>query len=324
MFCSHLMHNFIYQSGRAPFNAKKAGKNAMFRAIRAGDYVFYDDYWSHISMSAKKLVLSMLHVDPSARVSAEEALNSEWMLTEDDDLRRKSLDKGLAEIISFNARRKLKGAMSAILVAVSGKFWNIETSAFSREEMHGSETAVDGSCKDCEEQSKDDSPPTFDKLYNLDSKIQEGVQATVWQGTSTATEKTYAIKVVEREDLTQAEDAAVLNEVSILRSLRHKHIIPLLDFFETPETFYLVMEKCNGGDVLDRVADIEQYSEKDACQLSRGLLQAVQYIHKRGIAHRDLKVRILICLYNTLVVLSFVSSLPLYPITYWLASKPIT
>lgn len=89
--------------------------------------------------------------------------------------------------------------------------------------------------------------------------------------------------------LSQSEDAAVLNEVSILKSLSHKHIVPLLDFFETPSTFYLVMEKCNGGDVLDRVASIEQYTEKDACQFSKGLLEAVQYMHKRGIAHRDLK-----------------------------------
>ena len=100
----------------------------------------------------------------------------------------------------------------------------------------------------------------------------------------------FVVKVVEREGLTLAEDASVLNEVSILKSLRHKHIVPLLDFFETPECFYLVMEKCNGGDVLDRVVEIEQYSEKDACQLSRGLLQAVQFMHARGIAHRDLKV----------------------------------
>lgn len=173
------------------------------------------------------------------------------------------------------------------MVAVGGKFWNIETSAFAREDMHGSETAVDGSCRSCE---ADSAPPTFDGLYHLDTKLQEGVQATVWQGTSVETEKTYAIKVVEREGLSLAEDASVLNEVSILKSLRHKHIVPLLDFFETPECFYLVMEKCNGGDVLDRVAEIEQYSEKDACQLSRGLLQAVQFMHARGIAHRDLKV----------------------------------
>lgn len=77
---------FMLLAGRAPFDAKKGGKDAMFRAIRAGDYVFYDDYWGNISMSAKKLVLSMLHVDPKARMTAQEALSSEWMLAKDDTL----------------------------------------------------------------------------------------------------------------------------------------------------------------------------------------------------------------------------------------------
>eukprot|EP00571_Detonula_confervacea_P007545 CAMPEP_0172318108 /NCGR_PEP_ID=MMETSP1058-20130122/33867_1 /TAXON_ID=83371 /ORGANISM="Detonula confervacea, Strain CCMP 353" /LENGTH=732 /DNA_ID=CAMNT_0013032843 /DNA_START=242 /DNA_END=2440 /DNA_ORIENTATION=+ len=287
---------FMLLSGRAPFNAKKNGKNAMFRAIRAGDFVFYDDYWGNISMSAKKLVLSMLQVDPTARMAAQEALSSEWMLTKDDNLRRKSLDKSLAEIISFSARRKLKGAIGAVMWTVGTKFWNIDTAAIWREDLNNSDNsvrAVDGDCKNADKQS-DESPPTFDKLYQLDSKLQEGVQATVWQGhriapLSIETEKTYAIKVIGRESLDQAEDASVLNEVSILKSLRHKNIVPLLDFFETPECFYLVMEKCNGGDVLDRVTSIDQYSEKDACQFSKGLLQAVQFMHERGIAHRDLK-----------------------------------
>lgn len=56
----------------------------------------------------------------------------------------------------------------------------------------------------------------------------------VWQGTSVETKKSYAIKVVDRTGLSQAEDGAVLNEVAILKSLRHKHIVPLLDFFEDP------------------------------------------------------------------------------------------
>lgn len=279
---------FMLLSGRAPFSAKKGGKNAMFRAIRAGDFVFYDDYWEFVSMSARKLVLGMLRVDPNARMSAKEALESEWMLTKDDNLRRKSLDKSLAEIISFNARRKLRGAIGAVMYAVGTKFWNIDTAAVWREDLH-SDRAVDGGCEKRNEEQEAVSVPTFEKMYNLECKLQEGVHATVWQGTSFSTEMTYAVKVIERESLSQAEDAAVLNEVSILRSLRHKNIVPLLDFFETPDCFYLVMEKCDGGDVLDRVADIEHYSEKDACQFSKGLLLAVQFMHERGIAHRDLK-----------------------------------
>jgi len=280
---------FMLLSGRAPFNAKKGGKNAMFRSIRAGDFVFYDDYWSHISMSAKKLVLSMMHVDPSARVTAQEALDSDWMMTKDDDLRRKSLDKSLAQIISFNARRKLKGAIGAVMYAVGGKFWDIDTTAIWREDLHDSVKAVDGDHEEVTAETAVVLPPTFNNLYRLKSKLQEGLVATVWEGMSVEKEKTYAIKVIERASLSQAEDAAVLNEVSILKSLRHKNIIPLRDFIEEPDCFYIIMHKCDGGDVLDRVASIEQYSEMDACQFSLGLLQAVQFMHERGIAHRDLK-----------------------------------
>lgn len=83
----------------------------MFYKIRAGDYVFYDQFWGHISLEARRLVMSMLQVDPRQRVSAEEALRSDWILTDDSVLRRSSLEVGLKEIVSFQARRKLKGAI---------------------------------------------------------------------------------------------------------------------------------------------------------------------------------------------------------------------
>ena len=267
------------QSGRPPFNAKKHGKNAMFRAIRAGDFVFYDDDWSHISVSAKKLILGLLQVDPRSRLTAREALDSEWMLTKDDVLRRKSLEKGRAEIESSRggARRKLKGAISAVMYAVGWKSWNIDTAAIWREDLRAdTEGAVIGDPSDAAAGDDDDAiavTPTFDGLYRLDRRLQVGQCATVWEGSSIETGRAHAIKVIKREGLTQLEDAAVMNEVSILRSLRHRNIVPLLDYFETPDRFCLVMEKCNGGDVLERIANIEHYTEKDACQFSKGLLE---------------------------------------------------
>lgn len=64
------------------------------------------------------------------------------------------------------------------------------------------------------------------------------------------------------------------------------------------------MEKCNGGDVLDRICNIKQYSEKDARELSKGLLEAVEFMHSRGIAHRDLKVSS--CFYMQLISCNYV------------------
>jgi hypothetical protein len=247
----------------------------MFRAIRAGDFAFCDDYWSHVSMSARKLVLGLLQVLPRLRLTPREALDSEWMQTRDDVLRRRSLVKGLAEIASFRARRKLKGAISAVMYAVGGRFWNVETAAIWREDMR-TEGAVIHDLSDSTASGDDTvaaANTTFDGLYRLDRRLQEGQCATVWEGRSIETGRAHAIKVIKREGLTQLEDAAVMNEVSILRSLRHRNIVPLLDFFETPDRFCLVMEKCNGGDVLERVASIDQYTEQDACQFSKGFLE---------------------------------------------------
>ena len=240
-------------SGRAPFNIEREGRNKMLYRIRSGDFVFRDEHWGHVGMKARKLVLSMMQMDPKARVSAEEALRSEWMLSKDEELRRSSLEKSLKEIVCFQARRKLKGAIGAVMYAVGGAFWNIETTAIWRENLHGSDSAVNGDVpqssalmrgkkrEDGFDSPYPSTPPTFEQLYRIDAKLRVGKHATIWRGTSTETDDTYAIKIVDRKNLSPADEASVLNEVAILKCLRHRHILPLLDFFEEPVRFLLVI-----------------------------------------------------------------------------------
>lgn len=211
--------------------------------------MFYNSYWKHISLKARKLVLSMMQVDPKKRVSAKEALESEWIMSEDIDLRRLSLEASLREIISFNARRKLKGAIGAVMVAAGAKFWDISTAAIWREDLMDSEKAIFGECKTEQSSTSDKAeaspyptkPPTFESLYHLDTKLETSPNETLWQGTSLETEKVYTIKVVDRLKQSLAEEGAVLNEVAILKSLRHKHIVNLLDFFEEPVRVSLLL-----------------------------------------------------------------------------------
>lgn len=51
------------------------------------------------------------------------------------------------------------------------------------------------------------------------------------------------------------------------------------------------MELCSGGELFDRLTAQagKRYSERDAVGLVRQMCQAVAYIHKKNIAHRDLK-----------------------------------
>ena len=92
-----------------------------------------------------------------------------------------------------------------------------------------------------------------------------------------------------RKDLPPNDDAAVFDEVSILTSLRHRYICPLIDFFDEKECYFLVMELMAGGDLFDRIGHKKSYDEKDARDLCRKMLEAVKFIHENCVAHCDMK-----------------------------------
>lgn len=46
-----------------------------------------------------------------------------------------------------------------------------------------------------------------------------------------------------------------------------------------------------GGELFDRIVEKGSYTEKDAADLIRQVLEAVDYMHEQGVVHRDLKVR---------------------------------
>jgi len=74
--------------------------------------------------------------------------------------------------------------------------------------------------------------------------------------------------------------------------LGHPNIVRLHEYFETPDKIYLVMEICNGGELLDRLhRQVEQrYTERVACKLVHTMLGAIRYCHEHNIVHRDLKL----------------------------------
>lgn len=63
----------------------------------------------------------------------------------------------------------------------------------------------------------------------------------------------------------------------------------MVDFYEEEEAFYIVMELMSGGNVYDRLAQRSHYSECDARNLIKRLLEAVETLHKKNIVHKDIK-----------------------------------
>ena len=79
-----------------------------------------------------------------------------------------------------------------------------------------------------------------------------------------------------------------------MRHLDNEYIIKLYEVYESDQHIYLVLELLNGGELFSKIAKKTRYSEKDACSLMKNLLNALDYLHSKGIMHRDLKLENLI------------------------------
>ncbi|XP_020223947.1 CDPK-related kinase 3 isoform X1 [Cajanus cajan] len=83
----------------------------------------------------------------------------------------------------------------------------------------------------------------------------------------------------------------VRREVKILKALSgHKHLVKFHDAFEDANNVYIVMELCEGGELLDRILSRGgKYSEEDAKVIVLQILSVVAFCHLQGVVHRDLK-----------------------------------
>ncbi|XP_071932808.1 CDPK-related kinase 3-like isoform X3 [Coffea arabica] len=83
----------------------------------------------------------------------------------------------------------------------------------------------------------------------------------------------------------------VRREVKILKALSgHRHLVKFYDACEDANNVYIVMELCEGGELLDRILSRGgRYTEEDAKLIVAQILSVVAFCHLQGVVHRDLK-----------------------------------
>lgn len=74
-----------------------------------------------------------------------------------------------------------------------------------------------------------------------------------------------------------------------MKKLDHPNILKLYEFFQDEKRYFLVTELCSGGELFDKIAEEQYFSEQDAARIIRQILSSVNYCHQRKIVHRDLK-----------------------------------
>ncbi|XP_075940852.1 uncharacterized protein LOC142942433 [Anarhichas minor] len=128
--------------------------------------------------------------------------------------------------------------------------------------------------------------------YLVGKMINKGSFAKVMEGLHIGTGEKVAIKVIDKKKARQ--DSYVLKnmkrEPRIHQMVRHPHIVVLLETLETENSYYMAMELCAGGDLMDRICERKRLEEREVLHYTRQILSAVEHLHKHGIVHRDLKI----------------------------------
>jgi len=82
--------------------------------------------------------------------------------------------------------------------------------------------------------------------------------------------------------------ARMHNEMDIMNQLNHKRLIRLMDAFENSRSMSLITELAGGGDLMDVLVRRSYFTESDIANYIRQVLEGLQYMHSRGIAHLGL------------------------------------
>ncbi|KAI0317710.1 hypothetical protein OF83DRAFT_1119942 [Amylostereum chailletii] len=121
--------------------------------------------------------------------------------------------------------------------------------------------------------------------YTLGKVIGEGTYGKVRLGTHRLTSTRVAIKQIPK-----AMSATLTREIHHHRQLHHPHVTQLFEVIATESCIWLVTELCSGGELFDYLSEKARLSEHEARHLFGQLCLAVNYVHDKGIVHRDLKL----------------------------------
>ncbi|CAD8106094.1 unnamed protein product [Paramecium primaurelia] len=127
------------------------------------------------------------------------------------------------------------------------------------------------------------------KKYSILDKIGEGKYSIVYRCQSKMDKQFYALKVINKMNLSQEEQDIVKHEISITKLLNHSCIIKLIDSIENRDQIHIITELIEDGDLFDYVQNKQYLDESEAAIIFNQLLDALSYIHSIGIVHRDIK-----------------------------------
>jgi tRNA A-37 threonylcarbamoyl transferase component Bud32 len=126
--------------------------------------------------------------------------------------------------------------------------------------------------------------------YEIIEKIGAGSMGVVYKATDTVLKRTVALKMLTNTLFENKFDLARLKEEAyITAKLSHRNIVTIYDIGEIPQGHFISMEFIEGENLWNIIARNKKLAFSHILYITRGLLNALDYSHRMGITHRDIK-----------------------------------
>jgi len=124
--------------------------------------------------------------------------------------------------------------------------------------------------------------------------LGSGTTGTVKLAVHIPTGMRCAVKIIAKRKFffNKQLEESTKREIEILdrmMEMNHNNIVKCFGHIDKPAYIYIVMELCEGGELLEQLEHIGKYTEEDTSEVVRNLIETLGYLHSKGIVHRDIK-----------------------------------
>ncbi len=124
--------------------------------------------------------------------------------------------------------------------------------------------------------------------FELVERIGIGAFGEVWTARDSELDRTVAVKIPRKDQLTTEEAEAFLREARSAAQLHHPNIVAVHEVGKEDDTLYIVSDFVKGITLADWLT-AKRPTPKEAAELCAKIADAVQHAHEHGVIHRDLK-----------------------------------
>ncbi len=126
--------------------------------------------------------------------------------------------------------------------------------------------------------------------YMIKRTLGQGTFGKVRLGIYLPTHEKVAVKILEKSKIREKDDEIrVKREFEMLTKFNHINVILVTEIFESYDSYYSVMEYCEGGELFNYIVKKKRLSEEESAFFYYQIINGLEYIHSLNMVHRDLK-----------------------------------